>query len=90
MKKNFLLFLSVWLPAFISGQILYEENFSGGSWPAGWLHEGNWEVSSSYEGNDTPPAALFNWSPQAYNFEQSATTPLIDAVSYTHLRAHET
>tara|TARA_B100000686_G_scaffold99865_1_gene107042 strand:+ start:61860 stop:69134 length:7275 start_codon:yes stop_codon:yes gene_type:complete len=78
MRKYFLFLIILSSPLFIKGQILYEENFSTGSWPTGWNHEGNWEVSSSYQGNDTPPAALFNWSPQAYNFEQSATTPLID------------
>jgi len=78
-RKKILLFLTFWwAPISITAQILYQENFTSGSWPAGWTHEGNWQISSSYEGNDFAPAAIFNWSPQAYNFEQSATTPMID------------
>jgi len=81
-KQNFLLFLSALLPALITGQILYQENFDAGNWPADWTHEGNWVITSNqnsaHEGNDTPPAAVFEWSPQQYDFDQSMITPLID------------
>ena len=77
-KKILILLIFWWVPISVPAQILYQENFTSGSWPAGWTHEGNWQISSSYEGNDFAPAAIFNWSPQAYNFEQSATTPMID------------
>ena len=64
MRQNFLLFLSALLPALITGQILYQENFDAGNWPDDWTHEGeNWVITSSqnsaHEGNDTPPAAVF-------------------------------
>ena len=82
MRQNFLLFLSALLPALITGQILYQENFDAGNWPADWTHEGNWVITSNqnsaHEGNDTPPAAVFEWSPQQYDFDQSMITPLID------------
>ena len=62
----------------IKGEELYFEDFSTGSWPAGWTHEGNWNIGSSWQGNDTPPAAMFNWSPQQYNFEQNMISPPVD------------
>ena len=62
----------------IKGEELYFEDFSTGSWPAGWAHEGNWNIGSSWQGNDTPPAAMFNWSPQQYNFEQNMVSPPVD------------
>ena len=57
---------------------LYFEDFSSGSWPAGYSHEGNWIISSMWSGNDTPPAAVYNWSPQQENFNHNLITDYID------------
>ena len=77
-----IIILSLLCPVFITGQILYQENFDAGDWSAGWTHEGNWVITSNqnsaHEGNDTPPAAVFEWSPQQYDFEQSMITSAID------------
>ena len=65
----------------MNGEQLYFEDFSSGSWPAGWVREGNWQIGtggSAQEGNDTPPAAYYNWSPQQYNFEHNLVSPPID------------
>ena len=57
---------------------LYFEDFSSGSWPAGYSYEGNWIVSDSWAGNDTPPAAVYNWNPQQENFNHNLITDYID------------
>ena len=65
----------------MNGEQLYFEDFSSGLWPAGWVREGNWQIGnggSAQEGNDTPPAAYYNWSPQQYNFEHNLVSPPID------------
>ena len=57
---------------------LYFEDFSSGSWPTGYSHEGNWIISSMWSGNDTPPAAVYNRSTQQENFNHNLITDYID------------
>ena len=92
-QKSFLshfIILTLLCPTFITGQILYQKSFASGNWPAGWTFEGtgtdswgnpaegNWIVSSSWQGNNPPPVAVFNWTHLLFNYEYSATTPAID------------
>ena len=64
------------------GEQLFYEDFGSGTWPTNWEHDGNWEISnvqnSSHEGNNTPPAAWFSWSPQVTFYEDTMTSPIID------------
>ena len=77
--------LTLLYPTFITSQILYQESFDSGDWPAGWTHEGNWVITSSqnsaHEGNNTPPAAVFEWSTGGgalTDYEQSMTSAAIN------------
>ena len=62
----------------LQAEQLYFEDFSSGSWPAGYSYEGNWIISSMWDGNDTDPAAVYNWSPQQENFNHNLITDYID------------
>jgi len=74
-RRHIALFL---LLSFIFGEELYFEDFGSGSWPAGYTYDGNWMISDSWEGNDTPPAAVYNWTPRQTDFEHHLTTSSID------------
>ncbi len=71
-----LIILSMAIPGF--GEELYYQDFSTGSWPTGYAFEGNWQIGNNWDGNDTPPAAIYNWTPQQTNFEHNMTTDYID------------
>ena len=64
------------IPGF--GEELYYQDFSTGSWPTGYAFEGNWQIGNNWDGNDSPPAAIYNWSPRQINFEHNMTTDYID------------
>ena len=71
-----LIIFSMAIPGF--GVELYIQDFSTGSWPAGYTFEGNWQIGTNWDGNDTPPAAIYNWTPRQTNFEHNMTTDYID------------
>ena len=78
MMKMFRIFLFSFFITLSFGEQLYFENFNVGSWPAGYTFEGNWQVNSSWEGNNSPPAAVYNWSPQQSNYEHHMVTSPIN------------
>lgn len=71
-----LIIFSMAIPGF--GLELYIQDFSTGSWPAGYTFEGNWQIGTNWDGNDTPPAAIYNWTPGVaiWAFRKRMFTPL--------------
>ncbi len=60
-------------------QVLFSEDWTSASFQTnGWTPEGgnNW-VISSVAGNPAP-SAMFGWSPQVFNYDQSLVSPEID------------
>ncbi|MEC9307223.1 MAG: hypothetical protein VX957_02475, partial [Candidatus Neomarinimicrobiota bacterium] len=52
--------------AFIYGEQLFFEDFSGGSLPDGWTMEGRWEIGTGFgDYNTTPPGMLYVWYPSS-------------------------
>ena len=95
MKKYYLFFFFSLFHGLVRGQFLYQEDFGTNSWPIGWIlldenngsSSTNWVVTNSQDGahagNDTPPAAVFEWAvgpswSALTNYEQSMTSPSID------------
>ena len=60
---------------------LFQENWDGGSFGAqGWTFSGgyNWNISTTF--GNPEPSAMFSWSPQVTNYNQSLISKVIPAV----------
>lgn len=65
----------------LRGEVLFTESFdSNGVLPTGWStdNSNNWRVQSGYDGNTTPPALSFTWTPRIYDYSNDVETPVID------------
>ena len=74
-----LIILSSCLP--LKGEVLFTESFdANGVLPTGWTTDNanNWRVQTGYDGNTTPPALSFTWSPRIYDYSNDVQTPDID------------
>ena len=74
-----LIIISSFLP--LKGDVLFTESFDvDGALPAEWTtdNDNNWQVQSGYDGNTTPPALSFTWSPQIFDYSNDVQTPDID------------
>ena len=73
--------LLVVLPVSLWSQLLFVEDFSDGTEPAGWTFPSNWQVGSvGYGGHpigNPSPGAFFYWNPAVTNYSQRMTSPMI-------------
>ncbi len=90
----------LFLPVFVNGQSLLNEDFSGGAMPPdGWTipaQADNWSVSSTGNAGGEAPEAMMSWSPQ-FNGVSRLVSPSLDLsgnssgillISFRHMIDH--
>jgi len=88
MKKIAIVAILALIPAVVSAQTFFDQDFSGNFPPSGWSadsHGSNWHAGEGNEAGGQAPEAVFDWSPQ-FSGTSRFMSPRVDLTGVTNLK----